>query len=225
MALILFDLDNTLYDTYGQVNTCRLAAIKAMIYRGLPGDKDELKEKLSKIIKKLGSNSEEHYDTLVTEAFKDKKTRLPIITAGVTAYNAAKQVNMKLYPDAIPTLIELRGRGHEIGILTQGVEKKQWDKINRLRLYDFFKGNISIVSDDKTKDEIIKNLMKKNKRIILVGDRQDSDIRAANNAGIISIQLMKGPYKDKGIEGVEPTYKINTLSELVELDILKELWS
>lgn len=222
IKLVLFDLDNTLYPTFEQVTKCRKKAIKAMIKRGLTGE--NLFEELKKIVKDLGSNSESHFDKLVKNKVK-KEEVIPIVSAGVTAYNTTKQKIMKLYKDAKPTLNKIKKK-HQIGILTQGNPKKQWDKINRLGLYESINKNVWIVNDNESKEDKIRKLIKKIKikpeEIVLVGDRQKNDVLAANNTGIISIQLMKGPYRKEKIKGVKPKYKIRTLKELLELGILNQ---
>jgi len=221
IKLALFDLDNTLYPTHEQVIACRKAAIKAMIKRGLPGTIEEQLKKLNAIVKELGSNSEEHFDTLVKRSFNKIPERklLAITSQGITEYNTVKQKRMKLYPDAKKVLRILIKRGFSLGILTKGRKKKQWDKINRLSLYEFFGNNVWIVTDDQSKEQAIKDIINEfnlsQQEIMLVGDRPDSDIKAAKKAGIKSVQLMKGPYKN--MKGSKPDYKINNLKELITL--------
>lgn len=216
IKIILFDLDNTLYPTSKQVKTCRKSAIKAMIKRGLPGSEKELETKLNSIIKKLGSNNEKHLDTLVGQTKINKDKHNAIISAGVTAYHLTKQKIMKTYPDTKKTLREIKNRKITIGILTQGVTIKQWDKINRLGLYKYFNENIWIVNDEQSKKEAIKEILKKYKKeeIIIVGDRLDTDIKTANETGVIGVQILKGPYADKKEKGITPNYTIKTLKEI-----------
>ncbi len=221
MKLLLFDLDNTLYPTFEQVNVCRLMAVRAMIKRGLKGDEPSLMIKLNNIIKRLGSNNQGHYDALVKEV--NGNYDLSIISIGITTYNTTKQRLMKLYPNTKRVLNVLKKR-FMIGILTKGNPKKQWDKINRLGLYEFFKNNVWIVNDNESKELVINGLLNKfnlkPSEVMLIGDRVDSDISAAVNAGIISVRLMRGPYKQ--VKGVKSDFVINSLSDLLELSILKQ---
>ena len=130
IKLVLFDLDNTLYPTYRQVRKCREKAVKAMIKRGLKGSEREISGELETIIRELGSNSQRHFDELVKRIAGDYD--LSIISAGITAYNITKQKLMKPYKDVRKTL-------RKLSILTNGEPKKQWDKINRLDLYRYFR--------------------------------------------------------------------------------------
>ncbi|MBD3312739.1 HAD hydrolase-like protein [archaeon] len=215
--LLIFDLDNTLYPTHEQVIQCREAAVKAMMKRGLPGTYEEIRKELNKVIKEKGSNYNQHFDLTVKRMTNlSRREQLAIITAGVTKYNTTKQELMKPYSETTRVLKKLKKK-HNTCILTKGKEKKQWDKINRLGLYPYFKNNVWIVSDEESKETAIKKILKKFKttNALLIGDRPDSDIKAANKTGIKSAQLMKGPYKN--IKGPEPDYKINNLKELLKL--------
>lgn len=215
--LLIFDLDNTLYPTHEQVIKCRETAVKAMIKRGLPGTYEEIRKELKKIIKEKGSNYNQHFDLTVKRLTNlSRREQLAIITAGVTKYNTTKQELMKPYPETIKVLKKLNKK-HDTCILTKGKEKKQWDKINRLGLYPYFKNNVWIVSDEESKEKTIKKILKEFKKTnaLLIGDRPDSDIKAASNAGINSAQLMKGPYQHA--KGPAPTHKINNLKELLKL--------
>ena len=218
IKLILFDLDNTLYPTSKQVKKCRESAIKAMIKRGLPGSEKELEIKLNCIIKKLGSNNEKHLNTLVKQTKIEKNKHNAIISSGVTAYHITKQRIMKTYPDTKKTLDELKKRKITIGILTQGVTIKQWDKINRLGLYKYFNENVWVVSDEQSKKEAIKEILKKypikKEEIIIVGDRLDTDIKTANETGLISVQILQGPYADKKEDNIKPDHTIKKLKEI-----------
>jgi len=221
IKLALFDLDNTLYPTHEQVITCRKAAIKAMIKRGLKGEEKELFNKLKKIVKRLGSNNEQHFDTLVKETMKNlsEQEYLAIISQGITVYNTHKQRLMKLYKDAKPLIRKLLSKGLKVGVLTKGNPKKQWDKINRLGLYPLIGNKVWITNDDESKEKQIKEILKKfkldKKEIILIGDRRDSDIRAAKEMGIKSVQLIRGPYKN--MKGPKPDHEIKNLKELIKV--------
>jgi len=228
---VFFDLDNCVYDTDEQVKESHLAGIRAMIERGLPGTEEYLCKKLTKIRKDLGSNNRGHYNTLVREVFEEQSIKLTeekeleIVSGGTYAYRNEKLYHLTPSEDAIPTLTELINRGYEVGILTKGVPEKQWDKINSLRgLYELVKGNVWIANEDESKVRCLHEILDKyelsTEEILVVGDRQNSEIRDANNVGVPSAQLMKGPYKNKDVEGVEPTYRIDNLSDLLELPIL-----
>ncbi len=194
IKLVLFDLDNTLYPTYRQVRKCRENAVRAMIKRGLKGSEKEISGELETIIRELGSNSQRHFDELVKRIAGDYD--LSIISAGITAYNITKQKLMKPYKDVRKTLRKLIKKGYEIGVLTNGEPKKQWDKINRLGLYRYFGKNVWVCRGEKVPliREILKTYGLNPDEAMLVGDRPDTDILAAKKAGIKSVLLMRGPY-------------------------------
>lgn len=175
-------------------------------------------KELKKVIKEKGSNYQQHFDLTVKRIIKNKNKReqLAIITAGITAYNTTKQELMKPYKETSRVLEKLK-KEHQLCILTKGKAKKQWDKINRLGLYKHFNNKVWVVSDDESKKQTIKKILKhfKKRNALLIGDRLDSDIKAARKAGIKSAQLIKGPYKNQ--KGPSPNYQINSLKELLKV--------
>ncbi|MFH1789156.1 MAG: haloacid dehalogenase, partial [Candidatus Altiarchaeota archaeon] len=82
---VLFDIDNTLYDTKTLALNSRKNAVKAMVEAGLDVDVDEALKKLSKIVKKHGPNYDHHYDRLLEEYCIKYNPR--IIAAAVVAYH------------------------------------------------------------------------------------------------------------------------------------------
>jgi hypothetical protein len=62
------------------------------------------KKKLQGITKEQGSNSEEHYNKLVSKFYDQGPDYHRLVGAGITAYNINKQNTMKLYDDAMSTL-------------------------------------------------------------------------------------------------------------------------
>ena len=219
IKLIIFDLDNTLYPTFEQVRKCREAAINEMMKYGLKGTKKELIKELNGIVKEQGSNSQKHFNEIINKQCPDKTRREKyyLIGKGVTAYSIMKAKSMNLYPDTKETLKKLLDKKYKIVILTDGIQVKQFDKVNRLGLDKYFKTDVW-VTKDKTNTKAIKEILKENKikqqEALLVGDRRKSDIQAAKNTGIKSCQLMKGPYTNE--HGSEPDIKIKNLTELLK---------
>jgi putative hydrolase of the HAD superfamily len=232
--LIIMDLDNFLYPTSKQVQDCRKAAVKTMVSAGLPLSFKETLILLEEIVKEYGPNHQGHYDLLVEEVFTKKelaatdKRKTYIVGNAIDAYHEKKNELMKPYDNALPTINTLLGRGYDICMLTKGVPKKQWAKIRRLGLDRVFTyNNTWIALDNELKEDKIKDIMNHYKlgpeEIVICGDRVDSEIKAGKKLGITTIQLKKGPYKD--LKGIKPDYEIETLSSLLELDILKNKYS
>jgi FMN phosphatase YigB (HAD superfamily) len=230
--LYIFDLDGTLRKTKEQAKKCRDAAVQAMtsIPYGIPATYEKTRATLEKVIKEQGSNSEEHFDGTIERIFEEegillsKEQRDYISSHGITAYHMEKSELMRPYDDAIPTINALISRGCKVCILTKGIPKKQWDKLIRSGLSKIigFK-DVWIVDEntDDTKERKLKEMLEyyevNPEKAVMIGDRKDVDIKAAKYAGIKSV-LVNG----RETPGPEPDYEINSLKELLELDILKE---
>jgi len=222
---LFFDIDDTLYDSTLQASLARKNAIKAMIEAGLDVNEEKAMNSLQEIVKKFGSNYSYHFDELLKESGYDPNPR--IVAAGVVAYHTTKIAYLVPFPDTIPTLLRLRDLDYKLGIITDGISVKQWEKLIRLGLQHFFHSVIisSDVRREKPDPELfkiaVKNLGCKPEETLVVGDRLDKDISGANKAGMVTVQIIKGKYRERKPrdEFEEPDYIISNLANI--LDILK----
>ncbi len=218
---IFFDLDDTLFDSTKLVHKERHAGCEAMYNAGFPAsDADEIYEELIKIVKKHGSNYRGHFNKLC-EKYNIKKPA-HFIAAGMVAYHNVKLTQMYLFPRTREMLMWLVKRKYKLVLITKGRPIKQWEKIIRLNIKQYF--NLIMVVDDKQSKEYfykkaLKKLKLKPKHVLSVGNRVDTDIAASNKVGFTSVRLLKGKYKDivpmKKIE--TPDYKLRELTKLKDL--------
>jgi putative hydrolase of the HAD superfamily len=215
---VFFDIDDTLYDSSLQTAETRKNAIKAMIEAGLDASEEEGLEALQSIVKKFGSNHPNQFDELLKVFGQEKNPR--IIAAGVVAYHATKIAYLVPFPDTIPSLLRLRDGGYRLGVITDGIAVKQWEKLIRLGLQHFFH-SVVISGEEgggKPDPELFKAASKRlgcrPEHAMMVGDRLDKDIRGAKAAGMVTVQVMKGKYRDKkpADESEEPDYVVDGLS-------------
>ncbi len=220
---VFFDVDDTLYDSSKQVGEARRNAIKAMIEAGLQVDEDDAADKLKKISKALGSNYPQLFDELLKEFGYGSNPR--IIAAGVIAYHRTKIAYLVPFYDTIPSLLELRDRGFKLGIITDGIAVKQWEKLIRLGLQHFFhsvviSGSIGCEKPDPILFETaIKRIGCDPGECMMVGDRIDKDIKGANALNMITVQIMKGKYmalKPRD-ESDKPDYVVSLLSDVLKI--------
>ncbi len=222
LRAVLFDLDNTLYDTGRQVALARENAVKAMIAAGLEADYEEAAAALADVVSERGPNYGRHYDDMMARL--GLKPDPKAIAAGVAAYHDAKTAYLVPYPDTVPTLLEIRDRGYRIGVVTDGVPVKQWEKLIRLGLSDFFHA-VTVTDEEsaqKPNPKSFRNaaaaLKVKPGECMMVGDRLDRDVRGAKAAGMTAVQLAAdGRLREPVDEGEEPDYIISRLSDLLEL--------
>ncbi|ENN96069.1 L-2-haloalkanoic acid dehalogenase [Methanocaldococcus villosus KIN24-T80] len=220
---ILFDLDDTLYNSSEFVNIARREAVKSMIDAGLDIEFEEAMKILDKIIKDKGSNYGKHFDDLVKAVLGKYDPK--IIATGIITYHNVKVALLRPYPHTIKTLMELKAMGLKLGVLTDGLTIKQWEKLIRLGIHPFFDEVITSEEFGLGKPHLeffkygLKRMNLKPEEVIYVGDRVDKDIIPAKKLGIISVRIIQGKYKD--MEDNISDYKIKNLTELI--DIIKEL--
>jgi len=219
---VFFDVDNTLYDTATQVESARRNAVKAMIEAGLEVSEKTALSRLNRIVRKHGPNYRLHYDRLM-ESFS-MKPNPRIVSAGLVAYANAKSAYIVPYPETVPTLIELAKMGLKLGIVSEGVPVKQWEKLIRLGLQHFFE--VVVISEStrpgKQPELFLEACSKVGcmpRECVMVGDRIDRDIAGAAEAGLVTVQVMAGKYAKVRPDGEAqmPDYVVKSLDEVITL--------
>jgi len=220
---VLFDIDNTLYDTKTLVLASRRNAVKAMIEAGLDADPEEALQKLNDIVKQYGPNYDHHYNRLIESYGITPKPR--IVAAGIVAYHNTKVAYLVPYADTIPTLLKLKEKNIRLGVVTDGLPAKQWEKLIRLGVQHFF--DAVIVSEDyqtskpdvKLFQEAVRKLSVKPSEAMMVGDKVEKDISGANKAGLVSVQILHPDIKEKKPQDEleYPDYIIRELKEILKI--------
>ncbi len=188
---IFFDIDDTLYDTSGFAKLARKAALNVMIDAGLPLEHNEAYLLLREIIDEYGSNYDKHFNVLTKRVFGEEK---PILIAlGMITYHNVKFALLRLFPQTIKTLIYLKEQGYRLGVISNGLTIKQWEKLIRLDLHHFF--DYVITSEEakveKPDPKIFKLAMEKMEckpeMSIMIGNKFQDDIMGAINSGMSAI--------------------------------------
>jgi len=218
---VLFDVDDTLFDTTTLAKMARTNAVKAMIESGLPlRNVGKGYNALLRVVSSYGANYDQHFDRLL-EAL-GYKCDPKIIAAGIVAYHDTKLAYLKPDPDVIPTLIALRDRGCKIGVVSNGRSVKQWEKIIRLGLHHFF--DVVIISDEvacekpdpKIFGTALDTLKVKPQEAAYVGDTLETDVAGANAAKLASVRLVKRLLVEPSVKKeMRPKVVIRRISELL----------
>ena len=197
---IFFDIDDTLYDSTKLTTMARQNSIRAMMDSGLPEKSEEkLYNLLNEIIKKHGPNYAKHYDRLLEELGLAPDPK--IIAAGVVAYEHTKEGYLRPYPGVIPTLLKLKEK-YKLGVVSNGLAIKQWEKLIGLGIHHIF--DVVATSEElgfkKPQKEIflfaVEKLGLSPVDCMMVGNRLDTDIFGGNTAGMKTVRLKRGKYKE-----------------------------
>ena len=198
---VFFDLGSTLIDETA-ADTRR---IKEMI-SGTNITEEEYREKRLEMIRK-GRNG----DLSAIEYFALTKT----------PWHSEDEVP---YPDAVPTLRELKRRGYKLGVIANqnyGTEMrlKNW---NLLRFFEVIAASADLgmaKPDPAIFEWALKQADCSPQNAVMVGDRMDNDMEPANCLGMHSVRLKRGlgAYHEPQSDDEVPEYTISMLAELLDL--------
>ncbi|MCL2115838.1 MAG: TIGR02253 family HAD-type hydrolase [Methanobrevibacter sp.] len=208
---VFFDIDDTLLDTSSFAELARRAAITKMVENGLPLKKNEAYNLLKEIVKQKGSNYDKHFNSLTKHVLGEENNLL--IALGMTTYHNVKFALLRPFPKTEHILIYLKSKGYRLGVISNGLTIKQWEKLIRLNLHHFFDEIITSeeVGYDKPDkcifEEAIDKMNCKAEKSIMVGNKYEVDILGAINAGMSAILVNsaipeeeKQKIKDKNID-------------------------
>lgn len=220
---VLFDIDDTLYNTSLQMRMARLNAIKAMNEAGLPTDIETAYLVLEDIVKEFGRHYNKHFDTLIEHLGLKWDPR--VIAAGVAAYRETSSAYLKPYSDTVPVLLKLREMGYQLGIISEGRAVKQWQKLIQLGIQHLF--HYVLISEEINVETMTPELFRmafKELKInpnetIFIGNRLDTDILCANEVKLVSVRIRKGEFRleEPKSPNTTPNYEINKLSDIFDL--------
>lgn len=188
---VFFDIDDTLYDTSGFAKLARKAALRAMIDAGLPLSQQEAYLLLREIIKEKGSNYDKHFNILTKRVMGEEKPLL--IALGMITYHNVKFALLRLFPDTMSTLIYLKKSNYQLGVISNGLTIKQWEKLIRLGLHHFFDDVVtsqeagSEKPDQKIFQLALDRMECQAEKSVMVGNKFSEDILGATKAGMSAI--------------------------------------
>ncbi|HNZ67576.1 MAG TPA: TIGR02253 family HAD-type hydrolase [Planctomycetota bacterium] len=224
LQAIFFDVDDTLCATTEFTQQARKDAIQAMINYGLNLPHEYLYNELQEVIQEFSSNYTQHFDQLLlripTHTYQNINKAI-LIAAAVAAYHDAKHCYLKPHPDVQRFLEYLEPMPIIKGVITQGFAIKQAEKLIRLNIYTYLDCNAIFITDQigisKSNPKIYTHTCQKcniqPEQTIYIGDNPIHDIDTANKAGLITVRVYRGKYKDKNGE-TQAHYEIQNLDQL-----------
>jgi putative hydrolase of the HAD superfamily len=180
IKLLIFDLDNTLFDTYSQLG---VKVIDEMLYRM---KKAGLKSQDEKIIRKKYSFT--GFRVLARELKLSEKLQ----RIGMSVYEEMDLSGITPFPD-----IEVLGSlGQKKALVTSGTQQMQMKKIRILGIQKYF--DEIIVDESNSIDgrkSIFSELAVKYKvkpgQVIVIGDNPEIELAAGKALGMITVQIAR----------------------------------
>ncbi|MDD5499572.1 MAG: HAD-IA family hydrolase [Candidatus Nanoarchaeia archaeon] len=216
---VLFDLDNTLTDTYSIKIQCIKKALKKMIKAGLNMPFECAFNLIMKIYKKSDYESSNIFQDFLTQALG--KIDYKILSAGIVEYRKIRFKHVKPYPEIKDVLKKLKkDNGLILGILSDSPRIKAWIRIMSLGLSEYF-DLVLTYEDVKSKKPSRRGFIKAAKmlgiapgKILFVGDIPHKDIIGAKNAGMRTALAKYGQFLP---DSVKPDYVLNSPGDLLKI--------
>lgn len=224
VKILIFDLDDTLFDTHGQLLTpARQESCQAMIKAGLEATVDQCLSKWEHLHKTQPRKN--IYKELVT-TFDVKNGFDPqkVERDGYAAfYDRQIKETISLFPDTADTLT-LLSKTFKIYLVTMGSPQTQKKKVNLLNVEKYFE-KIYFVDSSQTSDKkkAFEDILRQTKvapdQHISIGNRVDLEIRDAKRLGMKAILFEHGEYfhLSPETEDEKPDLTIRNLSELIRI--------
>lgn len=215
---IIFDLDDTLVDTFKSLITpLELEAATEMVAAGM--DESDSR-RVAALLLQLRRDDPDKIEEQLIQNFPQ---------AAGKAIEARRAVFANASPDALrieqsvrDMLQELYGRYHTY-LVTTGRLEFQNRKLDRLGIRKLFKGIAVLVSgSEETKENWMSSLIRDRYRpesVIVVGNRLDNEIKAGNRLGMITVWVKYGegsgmkPCEETG----QPDYIISSINQFSEI--------
>lgn len=206
ITTVVFDLDDTLYDCHRQrVLAAHRHACKKMLAAGLgrhAGWRLSLQQVLRLRLRLFQQerNPETLDRRLCTRLGVRGRTAARIARVGRRAYFSYPVRRLRLFPDARSTLRRLHYRGVRIYVLTAGLRRIQRAKARLLgldRLPYIYRISYTGLLRGRGKTKYLRRVLRAEpnpRRVLVVGDRPDSEIRAARELRMWTVRRRGGEF-------------------------------
>ncbi|HJX05692.1 MAG TPA: HAD hydrolase-like protein [Candidatus Nanoarchaeia archaeon] len=204
IKLIIFDLDNTLFDTYSQLG---VNVLNEMIYR----------------MRKAGLKKE--YEPVIRAKYpftgfrilaRELKLSPKLQKIGLSAYEDMDLSGITPYPD-IEVLKEL---GQKKALVTSGIEKVQMNKVRILGIQHFFEEvvvdeDVSVDGRKKIFSELAQQYKAKPKEVMVIGDNPFVELAAGKSLGMVTVHILRRQNVLKGAADyhVKDLYEVKKILE------------
>jgi len=227
---LLFDLDDTLLDYSGGVDRswteacgacCMPEGIDAAVLVAAIAETrrwfwDDPARHRRERVNMLGA-----WQHIVEFALERLGRPAPELAAAVARdYAARRRAAMRLFPDSLACLTELRRRGIPLALVTNGDASQQRDKIERHDLARYFdailvEGEFGVGKpDEAVYRHVLQTLGMTPDEALMVGDHLEWDVGAPQRLGLTGVWMDRGGVGLPHGSAVQPHRIIRSLDEL-----------
>lgn len=221
---VIFDLDDTLYDCFGQrVRPAHRHAAEAMVQAGLKAGVEAVYRARMKAFRH--DPMLRHIDAEVCHQFGAEDPDR-ISKAARDAYFNCPVGPLKLFPGTMPLLRFLHARGVRVFIVSFGETEIQKAKVRALGLEGdpaidkiFYADRDKLLTKEAAFQIIQQELDLPAEQVLIVGDRPMREIRAGNELGMHTVRIRRGEFAAQEPRGPEeePDYEVRNVSEVKAL--------
>lgn len=224
IQVVIFDLDDTLYDCFGQrVRAAHYQAARAMARAGVPGTARAIHRVRMRAFER--DPRLEPIDREVCRHF-GVPFRARLHQAARRAFFQTPVGRLHLFPGVRAMLRTLQRRGVRIFIASYGHPATQHAKVSSLGLDHepaveriFFADTNKVVTKEQLFDRLVRTVDTNPRRFLVVGDRPSSEIRAGNRHGMHTVRVRHGEFKRLNPESREETadFEVRRVTEILKL--------
>jgi len=224
---VIFDLDDTLYDCFGQrLRTTHRHAAQAMVEAGLKATVDAVYRARMRAFRT--DPMLRHIDAEVSRHFGAENPEA-VSRVAREAYFNCPVGKLTLFPGSLPLLRFLARRGVRNFVVSFGEPKIQHAKVKTLGLDRepsvekiYFADRNNVLTKEAAFRKIQKRTRLTSREILVVGDRPAREIRAGKELGMHTVRLRHGEFKSQKPIGPEeePDHVIGNISEVRKLPFI-----
>jgi FMN phosphatase YigB (HAD superfamily) len=226
ITTVIFDLDDTLYDCLGQrVRAAHIHAAKAMAAAGVPSSPEDIFEFRMRAFEEdpqltyINGQICEHFG--VPEDDREK-----LVRASRHAFFTFPVDKLELFPGSLDVLRGLQRRGVRSFVVSFGDLETQRAKVAALGLdreasieHIFFADPGHLVTKEGIFRSILRNVEADPQRVLVVGDRSASEIKAGKVLGMHTVRLRGGEFARLKPQGSEEQaeFEISKIDAVLKL--------
>lgn len=207
---IIFDLDDTLVDTSGElILPAHQEAAAAMIAAGLQGTLEEVTQRRLALAAAEPGTS---VDVRMTAFFRSADPEA-VVRAGHDAFYGRKVARLSAM-DGIHDVLEVLGARHRLFLVTIGHPDTQRTKVELAGLGRHFEAVVLVDIRTETKHDAFAALLQERglspASVVAVGDSVEREIAAARRLGMWAVRVLHGEGEGRRIESPawQPHYSV-----------------